>query len=248
MDKAQIRKNLISEYRGGFCQGCGRDFSFDHRLLEVDHIRPRIDGGHDSYDNSTLLCRPCNSIKSWKFTLSGLQAKNKREGRLVETNLRLGKYAPPYSEQFDPSLEEGPEDTSEVYIKLREEFFLEREEAPMEELWEFAREMWHPPDSEMESVISGCIEVMRLEAFMANSGYRVRRNIYLDARETFFQGRQIAHIDELEEFAREMWHPSDSEMEGVVSDCIERMQLEAFPTDSGHYVRRSGPSTEVDYE
>ena len=131
---------------------------------------------------------------------------------------------------------------------MREEFFQERDETHMDELVEFIREMWRPPDSEMDSVISGCIEVMRLEAFPANSGYRVRRNIYLDARETFFQGRQIAHIDELEEFAREMWHPSDSEMESFVSDCIERMQLEAFPTDSGHYVRRSVPSTEVDYE
>ena len=30
---------------GPCCQGCGRDYSFDTRVLEVDHIRPKSDGG-----------------------------------------------------------------------------------------------------------------------------------------------------------------------------------------------------------
>ena len=33
---------------GAFCQGSGRDYSFDPRVLEVDHIRPKSDGGSDA--------------------------------------------------------------------------------------------------------------------------------------------------------------------------------------------------------
>ncbi len=77
---------------GAFCQGCGRDYNFDPRVLEVDHIRPKADGGSDAYDNLTLLCPPCNRIKQHRMTLSGLQAQNRREGHLLsknEQNLRI---------------------------------------------------------------------------------------------------------------------------------------------------------------
>ena len=45
---------------GAFCQGCGADYAFDRRVLEVDHINPRSQGGTDAYENLTLLCPPCN--------------------------------------------------------------------------------------------------------------------------------------------------------------------------------------------
>ena len=57
---------------GAFCQGCGADYSFDNRVLEVDHINPRSSGGTDAYDNLTLLCPPCNKEKRDRFTLVGL--------------------------------------------------------------------------------------------------------------------------------------------------------------------------------
>ena len=81
---------------GSFCQGCGRDYTFDPRVLEVDHIRPKSDGGSDAYDNLTLLCPPCNREKRDRITLSGLQDKNRKEGHLQqdnERNIKHGKVA-----------------------------------------------------------------------------------------------------------------------------------------------------------
>ena len=79
---------------GAFCQGCGRDYGFDPRVLEVDHIRPRADGGTDAYDNLTLLCPPCNKEKRDRLALSGLQDFNRRNGYLLaenEGNIRIGR-------------------------------------------------------------------------------------------------------------------------------------------------------------
>ena len=79
---------------GAFCQGCGRDYNFDPRVLEVDHIRPKSDGGTDAYDNLTLLCPPCNRAKLDRMTLTGLQEQNRRDGYLLsenELNLRIGR-------------------------------------------------------------------------------------------------------------------------------------------------------------
>ena len=79
---------------GAYCQGCGRDYGFDPRVLEVDHIRPKADGGSDAYDNLTLLCPPCNREKRDRYTLSYLQDINRREGHLEsenERNIRHGR-------------------------------------------------------------------------------------------------------------------------------------------------------------
>ena len=83
---------LLSDI-GPFCQGCGRDYGFDPRVLEVDHRMPKSDGGNDHYDNLTLLCPPCNKAKRDRLTLTGLQAENRRQGHLVperEVNIRHG--------------------------------------------------------------------------------------------------------------------------------------------------------------
>ena len=64
------------------------------RVLEVDHIRPKSDGGSDAYDNLTLLCPPCNRAKLDRMTLTGLQEQNRRDGYLLsenEQNLRIGR-------------------------------------------------------------------------------------------------------------------------------------------------------------
>ena len=79
---------------GPFCQGCGRNYGFDTRVLEVDHIRPRSDGGSDAYDNLTLLCPPCNKEKRDRRTLTGLQDDNRKNGHLTtenERNIRHGR-------------------------------------------------------------------------------------------------------------------------------------------------------------
>ncbi len=79
---------------GAFCQGCGADYNFDTRVLEVDHINPRSQGGTDAYDNLTLLCPPCNKEKRDRYTLIGLQHFNKTNGYMKnEGNLRMGRAA-----------------------------------------------------------------------------------------------------------------------------------------------------------
>ena len=78
MSTAEIRKHLLEQH-GPKCQGCNRSFD-DERYLEVDHNRPRKDGGWNHVSNRILLCGPCNKLKSSKFTLSGLRGENKRLG------------------------------------------------------------------------------------------------------------------------------------------------------------------------
>ncbi|MDD9852981.1 MAG: DNA methyltransferase, partial [Deltaproteobacteria bacterium] len=70
MSRAEMFKALI-ERNGIICAGCHRRFD-DPLYLELDHIRPRADGGSNDLDNRTLLCGPCNRIKSNTLTLSGL--------------------------------------------------------------------------------------------------------------------------------------------------------------------------------
>ena len=78
---------------GPFCQGCGRDYRFDPRVLEVDHINPRSQRGDDAYENLTLLCPPCNKEKRDWYTLAGLHKVNRDNGHLLpenEKNIRHG--------------------------------------------------------------------------------------------------------------------------------------------------------------
>ncbi|MYC31081.1 MAG: hypothetical protein F4X65_13485 [Chloroflexi bacterium] len=77
---------------GPFCQGCGANYQFDTRVLEVDHINPRSQGGTDAYENLTLLCPPCNKEKRDRYTLIGLQTHNRANGWMKDdTNLRMGR-------------------------------------------------------------------------------------------------------------------------------------------------------------
>ena len=77
---------------GPYCQGCGADYAFDSRVLEVDHIRPQSDGGSNAYDNLTLLCPPCNKEKRDYYTLTHLQRLNRENGYMKnEANLRMGR-------------------------------------------------------------------------------------------------------------------------------------------------------------
>ena len=73
--RAEMVDYLLDRH-GSICQGCNREFD-DPRYLELDHIRPRSDGGVDHISNRILLCRPCNILKSNIYTLSGLRKANK---------------------------------------------------------------------------------------------------------------------------------------------------------------------------
>lgn len=77
---------------GASCQGCGMDYNFDVRVLEVDHIRPKSDKRSDAYDNLMLLCPPCNREKRDYYTLTALQDRNRKNGYMKnEANLELGR-------------------------------------------------------------------------------------------------------------------------------------------------------------
>ncbi len=90
--RSQHRKLLTDV--GAFCQGCGADYQFDPRVLEVDHINPRSQGGTDAYENLTLLCPPCNKEKRDRYTLIGLQLANRANGYMKqEANLQMGRAA-----------------------------------------------------------------------------------------------------------------------------------------------------------
>lgn len=76
----EIREWL--EIEGGRrCQGCGWEPPYlDY--LQVDHKKPRSLGGADELDNYTLLCDPCNRLKSNKLTLNELRDLRVEEGRV----------------------------------------------------------------------------------------------------------------------------------------------------------------------
>ena len=82
MSRAEMFNTLI-ERNGIICAGCHRRFD-DPLYLELDHIRPRADGGSNDLDNRTLLCGPCNRIKSNTLTLSGLRRENKKRNRMAQ--------------------------------------------------------------------------------------------------------------------------------------------------------------------
>ena len=82
MTHAEMKSKLVDE-QGILCQGCGR--AFDHEaFLELDHNLPRKDGGSNSIENRTLLCRPCNGTKSFRYTLSGLREQNRKSGFMFD--------------------------------------------------------------------------------------------------------------------------------------------------------------------
>ena len=78
MSRADMYAHLLAQH-GQRCQGCDRAFD-DPRYLELDHNRPRSDGGWNHITNRVLLCGPCNRVKSNTYTLSGLRRENGKRG------------------------------------------------------------------------------------------------------------------------------------------------------------------------
>ena len=76
----EVREILIGE-DGQRCQGCGWEPPYPD-YLQIDHKKPRSLGGEDERDNYTLLCDPCNRLKSNKLTLTELRDARVKEGRI----------------------------------------------------------------------------------------------------------------------------------------------------------------------
>ena len=76
----EVRETLVGE-DGLRCQGCGWEPPYPD-YLQIDHKKPRSLGGADERDNYTLLCDPCNRLKSNKLTLTELRDVRVKEGRV----------------------------------------------------------------------------------------------------------------------------------------------------------------------
>ena len=76
----EVRETLVGE-DGLRCQGCGWEPPYSD-YLQIDHKKPRSLGGADERDNYTLLCDPCNRLKSNKLTLTELRDARVKEGRV----------------------------------------------------------------------------------------------------------------------------------------------------------------------
>ena len=74
----KCRKRLLIDRYGQRCQGCWQLKSEND--LEVDHIKPKFAGGSDTVQNRTLLCGPCNRLKSHELTLDQLRQRRLADG------------------------------------------------------------------------------------------------------------------------------------------------------------------------
>ena len=83
--RGRRRKSLLMDRYGQRCQGCGQPKSEND--LEVDHIRPKFAGGPDAIQNRTLLCGPCNRLKSHTMTLDELRQRRLEDG-LMDSDWR----------------------------------------------------------------------------------------------------------------------------------------------------------------
>ncbi len=84
----QMKKILAQAQRSNgnvICAGCGREL--EREFMELDHIRPRADGGENHIRNRILLCRPCNGRKAQYLTLRGLLHANKKAQWLKDEGL-----------------------------------------------------------------------------------------------------------------------------------------------------------------
>ena len=72
-------KEILAEQFGVQCWGCNY-IPPDERYLHLDHIIPKGEGGTNDINNRSLLCQPCNSMKSNTMSLTALRRKNRQEG------------------------------------------------------------------------------------------------------------------------------------------------------------------------
>ena len=74
---AEMHEILVNQF-GPQCWGCHYQPP-DKRYLHLDHITPKSEGGTNQIDNRSLLCQPCNSMKSNTMSLTALRRRNRQE-------------------------------------------------------------------------------------------------------------------------------------------------------------------------
>lgn len=57
----KIDRQAVYAKCGGRCAYCGT--SIEIKAMQVDHIKPKIEGGTDAMDNLAPACRQCNNYK-----------------------------------------------------------------------------------------------------------------------------------------------------------------------------------------
>ena len=85
LTRAEIVERLERAQAGNggvICGGCG--IVLAARYMELDHIRPRSEGGPNDITNRLLLCGPCNNLKRDDLTLNGLRKECHRRGWMVD--------------------------------------------------------------------------------------------------------------------------------------------------------------------
>ena len=75
---AEMHEILIDQF-GLQCWGCHYQPP-DKRYLHLDHITPKSEGSTNQIDNRSLLCQPCNSMKSNTMSLTALRRRNRQDG------------------------------------------------------------------------------------------------------------------------------------------------------------------------
>ena len=74
-------REALAKRDGLRCRGCGWEPPYLD-FMHVDHKKPRKLKGKESLANFALLCEPCNRKKSYKLTLTELQAARVEDGRM----------------------------------------------------------------------------------------------------------------------------------------------------------------------
>ena len=95
LSRARIFEYLAEAQAGNggvICGGCGVVLA--SRYMELDHIRPRSDGGSNDITNRLLLCGPCNGLKRDDLTMRGLRNELRKRGWMVdEARAKLARNA-----------------------------------------------------------------------------------------------------------------------------------------------------------
>ena len=95
LSRARIFEYLAEAQAGNggvICGGCG--IVLASRYMELDHIRPRSDGGANDITNRLLLCGPCNGLKRDDLTMRGLRKELwKRSWMVDEARAKLARNA-----------------------------------------------------------------------------------------------------------------------------------------------------------
>jgi 5-methylcytosine-specific restriction endonuclease McrA len=57
----KIDREKVHNKYSGHCAYCGKEIAI--KEMEIDHLKPRIAGGTDDFDNLMPACRDCNNYK-----------------------------------------------------------------------------------------------------------------------------------------------------------------------------------------